>query len=177
MEEIMKLNLGCGPHAFQGWVNVDLDEHPNVRSVDLRLPLPFQASTFNFAFTEHFFEHITFSEGLNFLKEVKRVLKPGGVLRIVTPDLRFIVRDYQNRKLDRFKGTWEPETPAQYLNEAMRMWGHQYVYDSDDLLLVLARAGFNQIEACEHRKSNRPDLQNLEVRPFNGELIFEAVKL
>jgi len=36
---------------------------------------------------EHFIEHISFADAVKFLAEVRRLLKPGGTLRLSTPDL------------------------------------------------------------------------------------------
>ena len=37
---------------------------------------------------------------------------------------------------------WAPRTPCDMVNEAMRLWGHLYVWDEDELMSALATAGF-----------------------------------
>ena len=55
-------------------------------------PYPFRDETFEWAFAEHFIEHLTVDETVGWLKEMKRLLKPGGLFRISTPDLRPVHR-------------------------------------------------------------------------------------
>ena len=61
---------------------------------DLRQPLRFADNTFDAANAAHIFEHLTPEEGRHFAGELYRVLKPGGVCRVSTPDLERICRDY-----------------------------------------------------------------------------------
>ncbi len=48
--------------------------------------LPFPDASFDFAFSEHFLEHLFFDEAAGVLKEVFRVLRPGGAVRTAVPD-------------------------------------------------------------------------------------------
>ena len=105
------------------------------------------------------------------------MLKPGGVLRLSTPSLEVLVAAYAEGRLDQFDDVgWKPETPCRLLNESMRLWGHQFVYDRLELLGSLKSVGFPKVAAVDWRKSDHPDLCNLECRPFHQELIVEAVR-
>lgn len=89
------LNLGCGNRWHPAWTNVDLvPVAPNVLAVDLRKQLPFPSATFDAVYSSHVVEHLTPLEAGNFLREIRRVVRPGGVVRIVVPDLEGIVRGY-----------------------------------------------------------------------------------
>lgn len=126
-------------------------------------------------FNEHFIEHITRDEGVQFLKECHRVLKPGGAIRISTPDLRWLVAQYISDKLDEWTDVgWLPLTPCQLMNEGMRSWGHQFVYDRSELKAVLQLVGFTKITVVSHLDSTVPELRGLECRPWHQELIIEA---
>ena len=92
----MKLHLGCGTNRIEGWLNVDIDSPQADLHVDLRQPLPYADAAVAFIFNEHFLEHITRDEGLTFLRECRRVLKPSGVFRVSTPDLRWLIAQYQS---------------------------------------------------------------------------------
>ena len=173
---MLKLNLGSGKHPFEGWNNLDLVDHPGVIKHDLTKPLPYADNSVDFAFSEHFLEHITRPQGLKFLLEVKRVLKPGGVFRIVVPDLKLLCQNYVKGDFSGIPGCWEPKTPAQMINEGMREWGHQFLYDSPELLLLATEAGYSSARFEGYTQSRYPELQNLELRPFNGELILEVTK-
>jgi hypothetical protein len=56
----------------------------------------------------------------------------------------------------------------------MRLWGHQFLYDREELIKSLNTAGFNTIEMVDHKKSDIECLNNLECRPWHNELIVEA---
>jgi len=49
--------------------------------------LPFDDNTFDAVYHCHFIEHIEYNQVLNFLSECLRILKVGGIIRIVFPDL------------------------------------------------------------------------------------------
>ena len=173
---MIKLNLGSGKHPFEGWDNLDLVDHPGVIKTDLSKPLAYANDSVDFAYSEHFLEHLTRAQGLAFLKEIKRVLKPGGIFRIVVPDLKLLCQKYLKGDFSGIPGCWEPKTPAQMINEGFREWGHQFMYDDLELLLVTSEAGFTMAKLNEYRQSDHPELQNIELRPFNGELILEVIK-
>jgi hypothetical protein len=69
-----------------------------------------------------------------------------------------------------------PATLCDLLNEGMRSWGNQYVFDRPRLIECLQQAGFARVASVPWRQSALPALQNLERRPFHGDLIVEAQK-
>lgn len=175
----MKLNLGCGPHVKSGWVNCDIERHPGVEFADFSKAGCLQglkSETVEVAHSEHLIEHLTYEQGQTFLKEVHRVLKKGGVLRISTPDLAMLARAYTKKDFSGYPAVWTPRNPCHGVNEGMRSWGHQFVYDKDTLVEALKSAGFSSVRIEKHGKSKVPALEGAEIRPFHGELILEAVK-
>lgn len=92
----MKLvNVGCGQHISTEWINLDLVS--GVRGVtrhDLRQGLPFSANQCDVVYHSHLLEHLTPTEARAFLLDCYRVLRPGGILRVVVPDLEGIARAY-----------------------------------------------------------------------------------
>ncbi|MGB3309790.1 MAG: glycosyltransferase [Nodosilinea sp.] len=89
------LNLGCGNHFHPDWVNIDFQStRTDVIAHDLRKPVPFADETFDAVYHSHLLEHFSRSEAKPFLQECLRVLRPGGVLRVVVPDLEQIAREY-----------------------------------------------------------------------------------
>lgn len=171
----MKLHLGCGSNYIEGWLNIDLDSPLADIHADFRDPLPYPDKSVDFIFTEHFIEHISLDEGILFLKECYRVLKKGATLRLSTPDLRWLIAQYVAGKLNEFEDVgWVPETPCRLLNEGMRLWGHQFVYDDVELIDALNTSGFSEISRVNYRVSTHLDLMGLECRPWHQELIFEA---
>lgn len=92
---IRKLNLGCGYRMHPEWVNVDFTSTlPGVIALDLRKPLPFTDASFGVVYHSHVLEHFERIQGRRFIMECARVLCPGGVLRVVVPDLENVVREY-----------------------------------------------------------------------------------
>jgi hypothetical protein len=60
------------------------------------------------------------------------------------------------------------------LNEALHLWGHQFVYDEPELTRLFEQAGFTDIRRMNWRESDIPEFVGLETRPYLGDLILEA---
>ena len=174
MMPLKKLHLGCGNVKFPGWLNIDLDTPTADMNLDLTQPLPFSNGSITHIFNEHFIEHISRPEAVNFLVECRRVLSDNGVVRITTPNLRFLIASYLTSNKDEWGELWQPDTLCSLMNEGMRSWGHQFVYDADELVRILVEAGFNSISFQEYHRSQDKELCELESRPFHNELIVEA---
>lgn len=100
MEEQPFLNIGCGDVFHPAWSNIDLHPAaPSVRKHDVRKGIPYPSGTFRAVYHSHVLEHMTPKNGHELLKECARVLAPGGILRIVVPDLERICQIYLE-KLD-----------------------------------------------------------------------------
>jgi predicted SAM-dependent methyltransferase len=171
--DTVKLNVGCGTDYKKGWVNIDNNSDNNIEKLDLnwdlRNPLPFKEGDVDFIFNEHFFEHLTVEEGQVAMKDLMRVLKPGGVMRIAMPDLEWVVDNYlhldikKDKTLKTFKLDFV-KTKAERLNMSFRWWGHQWLYDWEELVRRINEAGFDKVKRCRWGKSSHPDLRNLETR-------------
>lgn len=93
--EQYKLNFGCGPRYAEGWENIDFNSvGKSVRRVNLLAGFPYQDDTFNAVYSSHVLEHFTKQQGVSLVKESYRVLKTGGVLRIVVPDFKASCDEY-----------------------------------------------------------------------------------
>src|SRR5262245_47838140 len=107
-----KLQLGCGENLLAGWLNSDSEPlDASVIWIDARRRLPFDDSSFA-VFSEHMIEHIEYLDGQALLRECFRIVRPGGRLRIATPDLRFLVELDSPHKSDlqRRYISWATET-------------------------------------------------------------------
>lgn len=88
---VYKLQIGAGTNPLAGWLNTDLEPlNDGVLYLNALEPFPFQDKTFDYIFTEHMIEHITYKDGLYMLNQCFRVLKSGGRIRVATPDVRRI---------------------------------------------------------------------------------------
>lgn len=103
------VNLGCGARFHPDWVNIDLiSTHPEVIAHDLSKGIPLADSSCEAVYHSNVIEHIRFPSVLFFLRECHRVLKPGGVIRVATPDLERICRVY----LSKLEGALRGDTRA-----------------------------------------------------------------
>ena len=90
-----RVNLGCGSHFHPDWVNVDMvPSSPEVLAHDLRTRLPFDAACFGVVYHSHVLEHFKRAHATAFMRECFRILAPGGVIRVVVPNLEVIARLY-----------------------------------------------------------------------------------
>jgi predicted SAM-dependent methyltransferase len=180
----LKLNVGCGTDYKPGWVNIDNNSDENIEKLDLLWdltnPLPFANESVSFIFNEHLIEHLSVEEGQRAVKDFMRLLKPGGVLRVATPDLEVTVGKYvglpvhEDPTIKAFHLEFV-QTRAERLNMAFRWWGHQWLYDWEELERRLREAGCRQIERVAHGESRHSELRNLETRD-ESTLIAEVTK-
>lgn len=104
------LNVGCGLHFHPDWVNVDVVPASSaVIAADVRNGLPFADEVFDAVYCSHVLEHLPQREAASLLRHMYRVLRPGGVIRVVVPDLETLAREYL-RLLDQLNR--EPDASA-----------------------------------------------------------------
>lgn len=172
-----RLHIGCGDRLLSGFVNIDIIPGAELQ-LDVRQGLPFPDESCDAIFSEHFIEHLSQREGLRLMREMRRVLKPGGILRLATPDLEGMANDYQQKYLNedwlRFGYSWT-KTGCERFNLGMREWGHKWVYDQEELERVAELAGLKFIERCSYGQSRHEILCHLEHRT-GSRLILEFTK-
>jgi SAM-dependent methyltransferase len=84
--EPVRLDFGCGPNKQPGFIGVDSIAFEGVDIVaDLREPWQWADNSVDEVHSSHFVEHLTNPERIHFWNELGRVLKKGGVARIITP--------------------------------------------------------------------------------------------
>ena len=170
-----KLNIGSGTNLLAGWINTDLFPRNTPRPVllDATEPLPLPDNSFDYVFTEHMIEHLTFEQGLALLRECYRILKPGAKIRVATPDLRMLFdlcRETRTDLQERYI-RWSVENfipgagmyhEAFVINNFFRNWGHQFIYDEATLRASLERAGFVDVVRREPGESEDENLRGIE---------------
>lgn len=91
------LNLGSGANPVEGFVNIEgFAQRHKEMWLDLRNGLPFPDETVDGIFTCHVFEHFYMPELIPLVKDCHRVLKPGGILRILVPSVDKAIAAYNN---------------------------------------------------------------------------------
>jgi predicted SAM-dependent methyltransferase len=95
-DQIRCLNVGCGTKFHHDWVNIDMASYsPMVKKVNLLKGIPFPDNSFDAVYHSQVLEHIPKENAQQFIKECLRVLKPNGILRVVTPDFENMVDEYK----------------------------------------------------------------------------------
>jgi len=103
------LNVGCGRRFHADWVNLDLvPSDESVQSCDISKGLPFDDRLFDAVYHSHVLEHLTPGAGRALLAECWRVLRPGGVVRVVVPDLEQIASLYLQKHQQAWDGDGKP---------------------------------------------------------------------
>jgi predicted SAM-dependent methyltransferase len=180
--DVRKLQLGAGEHPRAGWLNTDLHAYgrgDELVYLDVRRPFPFPDATFDFVHSEHMLEHLTYADGQHCLLECRRVLKPGGRIRVATPSLARLaalytddLTDLQRRYVRWAVETLAPETdaalPGVVVNNFFRSWGHRFIYDPQTLRHAFGEAGFVDIEELplgelEQHLPERPEFNEYET--------------
>ncbi len=92
------LNLGCGVNYHPLWINIDfVSTGSEVMAHNLLSGIPFSDHSFDVVYHSHVLEHFSREDAQDFIAECYRVLKPGGLLRVVVPDLEGIVKCYLSK--------------------------------------------------------------------------------
>ncbi len=82
-------------HILNVPIDVILTPPPNFRHINLlKCRLPFKSGSVSYCYTSHFIEHIPRPKAAMLMKEVHRVLKPNGMIRLVVPDLELVAKNY-----------------------------------------------------------------------------------
>jgi predicted SAM-dependent methyltransferase len=111
--------------------------------------------------------------GRAMLQECHRVLKPGGTIRVATPDLAVLLGLYGEQRsplADRYVrwivDSFMPEiriySASFVINNAFRNWGHKFLYDAELLEMALRAAGFTGIRRCAYGESADANLRAME---------------
>lgn len=176
------LHLGCGPNVLPGWLNCDGVPVPGAVYLDCARPFPFSANIFDFIFAEHLIEHMDLPSIEAFLKECCRVLKPGGTVRIVTPNLDAFVRmidrpgseetrRYVEWHRDRHGGDFSA-SPVRAVNSIFYEHGHKFIMNESFLSGLLSGAGFSEMRPCKIGESETETLRRIEM---HGKTIGEEI--
>ncbi len=174
------VHLGSGDHRLRGWVNVDLLPGAADVMADFTARLPFRTDSVDLLHSEDLLEHLDEQSGKRFLAECHRILRPRGVMRLLTPDLRALVERVYLQREPRHLAWCDAHLsapgPCEALNMHLRMNGdHRFVYDEEHLIETLAGIGF-RVRRVRHNWSPVRELRFLDLRDFGLNLFLEAVK-
>ncbi|MCI0541019.1 MAG: methyltransferase domain-containing protein [Verrucomicrobiales bacterium] len=129
---------------------------------------PFPEKSFDFVYSAHMLEHLSPHDAASCIREVHRVLRNGGILRIAVPDLDELVQKYN------------PEGPEEFLteffeaNQKSKKNRHHWHYNEASLRKLLSSAGFASVVRHSYREGHCADLERIENRPES--LFVEATR-
>ncbi len=181
---IKKLHLGAGGNILKDWLNTDIN--PDIKTgayLNVAKKFPFKNNTFDYIFSEHLIEHLEIRKGIFSLKECFRVLKPGGKIRISTPNLGFLIELYNPQKseiqtqeikriVDMVYADLKIYQDIFVINNFFRSWGHKFIYDYKLLKELVEKIGFINVGSFEVKKSDDENLRGLEA---HGRFISEEI--
>jgi len=195
---VRKLQIGSGYNMLEGWLNADFNpstRQPGQIYLNATHRFPFPDESIDYVFSEHMIEHIWWPDGQTMLKESNRILRPGGRIRISTPNLESIVslldqpltplkEQYIKLSTDKYIPHAIDYQPGFVINNFFWDFGHYFVYDTKTLELALRTAGFTDITCCKPMQSGDTNLIGTEshqkivgdrVNAFES-IIMEGVK-
>lgn len=194
------LQIGAGQNELKGWYNTDYFPRKNILFLDVTKKFQIPKESFEYVFSEHHIEHIHYKEANFMIKEIYRVLKKGGVLRVCTPDLKKYLNSYfspTNAKdpfISDIMNNWikkgfhnaknfipneDDDNLIFFINDIFYNYEHKFIYDEVTLINLLISNGFSHAYACKPSKSVHKELNGIEshvgiTMPFT--LTIEAIK-
>lgn len=212
MNDIKKIlvNLGCGPAVkptqwvdFDGSWNVRASQLPlglawlarkvlghkgtgfprHVRYINVTKRLPFPDQSVDAVYFSHVLEHLHLDEGKHLLTECHRILKPGGVIRVVVPDTEHYIANYLsdrdrgkidacqelNRKLWFRPLSVKSGFLRQLYTAATDFHSHKFMYDRPFLLACMQEAGFDSVQEIRYGESLIPEVLEVEIKGRLGD--------
>jgi predicted SAM-dependent methyltransferase len=154
----MKIHLGCWTRNIPGFVNIDLVDLPHIHYKqnidDLSL---FSDCSAELIYSSHNFEYFDRLEGEKVLKEWRRVLKPGGTLRIAVPDFDKLIEVYKTTSsIDKILGPLFGRMPIN-TEDGQKVLYHKTVYNYDSLKKMLEECGFINVRRYDWRNTIHKD--------------------
>lgn len=181
-----RFHLGCGTVFLKNWLNIgfwqQLEQgriyaNPNnalgtlMLNHDLRFGIPAPAGSLDAVYHSHLLEHLSYLDGLTFLEKIYHSLKPGGIHRIVVPDLEAFAKAYVSNDsllLEKYKEGVLNEQPDLYVTKASIFMGmlhnheHKCGWDWETLKWALERQGFQKVTRKLFQESDFPDIKEME---------------
>jgi predicted SAM-dependent methyltransferase len=158
------LNAGVGPNLVPGFINLDYNWHPGIHLCwDLTKPLPIADRALKGVFTEHCLEHFSLEQGRSILSEFHRILRPGGIVRVIVPDVELYIRSYTQALAGEpvdfpYAESYPVSSPIHYVNRVMRLHGHLYGYDFLAMKGLLEQTGFSDVKRESYGQGRDPHL-------------------
>jgi len=182
-----KINLCGGPSQIDGYINVDMLPQADI-TLDLEKDLlPFADDSVNVVVCNSAINYFERTRALEIIKDVFRVLAPGGIARFGTLDLRILAEKYLHndtafyyQKLPNGRDRFPGKTIGDKFNEffyGFRIGDKhgKYIYDFQSLKVLFVEAGFSDIQMMPYCQSLIPEVGKIDNRPEQM-FFLEAIK-
>jgi predicted SAM-dependent methyltransferase len=175
-----RMNWGCGSWTEPGWINCDQKDGPGIDiSCDIRDGLPLEDGALDYVVSIHALPEVPLPELVPVLEELRRVLRPGGTLRLALPDLDRGIAAYQRGDRDYFLIPDEDarSVGAKFITQMLWYGYSRTLFTRDFIAEQLERAGFAEITHCAYRRtaSGHPGIVELDNREDES-LFVEATR-
>lgn len=189
MQKLNYLNVGCGSKIHKDWVNVDMvSNSPDVIEANLIKGIPFPDNHFDVVYHSQVLEHIPKEKAKDFINECYRVLKHGGIIRIVVPDLENIIDEYKNNLNECLKSENDLST-ANYDWILLEMYdqtvrnnsgGQMAAYLESGVIVnkeyIVERIGFIGSELMEHKAKKNNIWNNFRKSFYSIKSLKNSIK-
>jgi SAM-dependent methyltransferase len=164
MAELLKLHIGCGKRFIPGFVHIDQVAFPHVDHVqDIRKLANFPDNSAGLIYACQVIEYFDREEVIDVLTDWRRVLAPGGILRLSVPNFAVICKLYQaGFKLDWFLGTLYGRIPDGKTGFAY----HCTTFDEQSLRELLGKLGFTEIRCWDWRETDHAAVDDFSQAYF-----------
>lgn len=164
MSKLPYVNLGCGVTYDDRWTNIDfVSTGPGVIAHNLINGIPAADNSHEVIYHSHMLEHFPKDKAQAFLGECWRVLKPGGIIRVVVPDLEQQAMNYLQYLKDAVEG--KPQAKEKY------EWAVIELFDQ-----MVRNSGGGEMLKFIADKAKGIDQHLLERHGHEMQRLFEAVR-
>jgi len=177
---VTRLNVGCGPCVIPGWLHADRLSAEGIDfSCDIRAGLPVESDYFEYIVGMHMLQDVAYPDVLAVLCELRRVLKPDGILRLGLPDLDKAIAAYLRRDHRYFYISDEEASSlgSKLITQLVWYGSVRTPFTYDFIEEWLRKAGFREVTRCAFKQTHSAytDIVQLDNRERES-LFVEAQK-
>jgi SAM-dependent methyltransferase len=211
MNNKLFVQYGCGLSAPKEWINFDASptlrlqknfllkyfirkiqntKFPeNAKYGDIIKGLPVKPGTCDAIYCSHVLEHLSLTDFRKALINTYYILKPGGVFRLVMPDLHLMAEEYIGNKMNSTSASinfiQNTGMGLEYRSRGFRAFiksffgnsRHLWLWDFESTTVELENAGFKNLRSCKFNDSEIPEFKFVEnAERFNGAIAIEMTK-
>lgn len=183
-----KIEVGAHIGTLPGWISTDVCWRTR-HYLDAASPWPVPQGCASHVYSDNMIEHLSLDANRRFFRQAARALRPGGTIRLITPDVERLARLYLQGgaearwHLDSMRSRgYAADHRVDLLRSIFQDCGHHrgYLWCLDSISTELTAAGFSAVRRQEAGHSEDPELRGLERRSERPEspifLVVEAVR-